>query len=467
MAALHVCGVGAIGGLLSWHLARWTPNTVHLLLAPAARRRARNATDGPAPETASIALERAGVTTHTHGFALDMIDVPAESRGQGRYERLRGTTRPPASVSPIDALFLTVKAPSASEALLAVQHRLSADSTVVLCQNGMGLLDQLLDHVFVDPDRRPSFVLAVTSHGARSKSSYPDLSVAWTGVGDLAFGIVPNSRVAGELGRREPAERPNAVLAGSGSVRLDVDLPAQPATRTLRLAIESLLACTPLQPRLLPLDLLQERQMSKLAVNCAINPITALLDVRNGALVGSNDTNALTASIASEASACFAAQLGRTTPWPEAHPLSATALAAYTAAVAQSTATNTSSMLGDVRRVAATEMCVRTPVPADEQRFHQRLRLAGRTAARRRNAGQRYTRPSDQAADRARHGGRGRTGANDVWHPDAASGAARAITRSLADEIGAVTYGRVLTGLGQRLPRLEVGDGRRGASLAI
>ena len=105
--------------------------------------------------------------------------------------------------------------------------------------------------------------------------------------------------------------------------------------------------------------------MSKLAVNCVINPITALLDVQNGALVGSDDTRLLSAAIVSEASACFAAQLGRTAPWPESHPLSASALAAYAVTVAQRTAANTSSMLGDIRRVGMTEMCVRSACASD------------------------------------------------------------------------------------------------------
>lgn len=359
--SLHVCGPGAIGSLLTWHLARCTPHTVKLLLSPAAHARAREAggPDAALGRPASVALERDGLVSHARGLALDTIALPVDpvSRAEERYARFRPGPQP-APATTIDALYLTVKAPSASAALLAVQHRLSADSTVVLCQNGMGLLDRLLDEVFVDPDRRPSFVIAVTSHGAIAKGAYPDLRVAWTGVGDLAFGIVPNQRVARELGRGEAADRPNPVLTGTGPVRLDTDLPPEAATRTLRLAVDALLACAPLQPQLLPLDLLQERQMRKLAVNCAINPITALLDVRNGALVGSHDVSALATAIAAEASACFRAQLGRTMPWSDSHPLSTDALTAHMMAVARATATNSSSMLGDVRRVVPTEMCV-------------------------------------------------------------------------------------------------------------
>ena len=51
---------------------------------------------------------------------------------------------------PIDTLFITTKAPQTLPALHALLPRLSSASTIVLCQNGMGVLEGLLDKYWPD-----------------------------------------------------------------------------------------------------------------------------------------------------------------------------------------------------------------------------------------------------------------------------------------------------------------------------
>jgi len=86
---------------------------------------------------------------------------------------------------------------------------------------------------------------------------------------------------------------------------------------------------------------------SKLVINAAINPITALLRVPNGTLVQRPEAQALLAAAAREAASVAAAQgLHLTYPDPVAAAES----------VAHRTATNTSSMLQDVLRGAPTEI---------------------------------------------------------------------------------------------------------------
>lgn len=86
---------------------------------------------------------------------------------------------------------------------------------------------------------------------------------------------------------------------------------------------------------------------SKLVINAAINPITALLRIPNGTILQRAEARALLASAAREAAAVASAQGLRLT-YPD--PVAAAEAVAYR------TASNTSSMLQDVLRGAPTEV---------------------------------------------------------------------------------------------------------------
>jgi 2-dehydropantoate 2-reductase len=85
----------------------------------------------------------------------------------------------------------------------------------------------------------------------------------------------------------------------------------------------------------------------KLVINAAINPLTALLGVTNGALLALPNARALLSSLAREAASVAVAQ-GVRLPYPD--PVVAVE------AIARQTATNHSSMLQDLRRGAPTEI---------------------------------------------------------------------------------------------------------------
>lgn len=85
----------------------------------------------------------------------------------------------------------------------------------------------------------------------------------------------------------------------------------------------------------------------KLIINAAINPLTALLGLTNGELLGSPSARALMSAVAREAAAVAVAQ-GISLPYPD--PV----VAAEN--IAQRTAENRSSMLRDVLRHAPTEI---------------------------------------------------------------------------------------------------------------
>lgn len=99
-----------------------------------------------------------------------------------------------------------------------------------------------------------------------------------------------------------------------------------------------------------PVELVPEAEgllWSKLVINAAINPLTALLRVPNGGLLARPAARTLMAAAAREAAA-VAAALGLRLTFPD--PVAAAE------AVAHRTAANTSSMLQDVQRGAPTEI---------------------------------------------------------------------------------------------------------------
>ncbi len=85
----------------------------------------------------------------------------------------------------------------------------------------------------------------------------------------------------------------------------------------------------------------------KLVINAGINPLTALLDVPNGALV-KNDAARAALRLAVGEAAAIAAKVGISLPYPDA--------AARAEEICRATAANLSSMLQDVRRGSRTEI---------------------------------------------------------------------------------------------------------------
>lgn len=85
----------------------------------------------------------------------------------------------------------------------------------------------------------------------------------------------------------------------------------------------------------------------KLAINAGINPLTALLEVPNGALVENGMLQDMMTAAANEVAALAAAQ-GISLPFSD--------VAARTAEVCRATASNFSSMLQDVTRASPTEI---------------------------------------------------------------------------------------------------------------
>ncbi len=231
--------------------------------------------------------------------ALDQIETSgirvrdmdgAESRGEATVFREVG------ELSRVRYALVLVKSWQTEQAARSLSHFLTEDGLALTLQNGLGNLEVLQE--ILGEDRA---ALGVTTIGATLLE--PGL-VRHGGEGPIALG--PHTRA-------EPLAR---MLEGAGfEIQWHDDL-------------DGLI-------------------WSKLAVNAAINPLTALLELRNGQLLEQESTRDVMISAAQEV-AILAKSLGVRLATKDA--------AAFALQVAERTSDNVSSMLQDIQRGAPTEI---------------------------------------------------------------------------------------------------------------
>lgn len=202
---------------------------------------------------------------------------------------------------PIERLLLTTKAQQSEAAIKAIAHRFQPGAIVVVLQNGMGVHSMLSDQF---PDLQ--ILAATTTEGANRPT--PD-----------------HIRHAGH----------GTTWIGPWQAK-DLDAALQVATEW--------------QNAGLPLEFdadIARRLWEKLVMNCAINPLTALLDCRNGELVRHDETRRVMHRIVKEVMELM-----------QFYGISANeeSLQEKVLAVAERTGANISSMLQDQRAGRTTEI---------------------------------------------------------------------------------------------------------------
>jgi 2-dehydropantoate 2-reductase len=348
----HVLGLGPVGCLLAHNLRRILPSAhgISLILK----------SGFAVPEKCSIKVDNyGGATTFSDGFLSEEFRDAQLQENQ------------PQNSKQIQSLFVALKAQYTVDALRSLTYRLSANSTIVLMQNGMGLYEELIRDVFRNPSQRPHFIQASNTNGA---FAIQPLHVVHAGIGSIDFGIVPDSR-----GRNfEAGFNDDSIPHSERRLRLsditsssDVD---SARYTSLRDTVAALLLLEPLSTSWKTYSELQLIIRRKLAVNAVINPLTALLGCRNGQLMNLPPRSRIMALLCWETSLVFAAEMRReSTLWLEdmqsrgvdtkdvtipslPKSLSPSSLEEEVTRVAQLTRNNVSSMLQDVRRGRITEI---------------------------------------------------------------------------------------------------------------
>jgi 2-dehydropantoate 2-reductase len=246
-------------------------------------------------------------------------DGPLQEKG-GFGGELLGKT---ASTDPIHNLIVAVKASATVSALEPIKHRLGRHSTICLFQNGMGQVDDLNESVFPDASTRPTYMFGIMRHGVYMKS--PTEAILAGANGTASLGIVDSDD---QESRRSQAGFLMDILLRAPSLHCE---------------------------RLQWADLLQA-QLFKLAANCVLNPLTAILDVRNGCIKDNPDLWPLHGRLLEEISSVY-----QSLPELQGLPIdrnlfSVPSLESVVSDTIEKTAQNSSSMREDMRKGRATEI---------------------------------------------------------------------------------------------------------------
>lgn len=233
---------------------------------------------------------------------------------ENTVHRVAVTLTTPAEAGLITKLLVTVKAPDIEIALRSLQHRIAPQTDIVLAANGMGFIDTVRQLL---PANR--LFCCVTTEGAHRLAH---LQIRHAGRGVTRIGAVGGD------------EKP--------------DWLADWLTSPLDCAWENNIGAALWQ---------------KLAINCAINPLTALHRCNNGALKYAPLREEV--RVLCEEIACVSRARG--------HSQTAAALYGQVSEVIEATAENRSSMLQDIESGRSTEIAFITGFLVQEA---QRLGIA-------------------------------------------------------------------------------------------
>lgn len=243
---------------------------------------------------------------------------PERRQGQGLKADVRDV---------IHHLVVTTKTYLTVAAIRPIRHRLRPESTICLLQNGMGVIDELNQQLFPDPETRPKYIQGVVTHGVN---------------------------VPPEIAQNDPFY---AVHAGQGTMALGL-MTAEPGQDVSN--SRYLLRTLTRSPALVavthsPTELLQ-RKLEKLAVNCILNPLTVLLDGRNGCILDNYAITRTMRLMLAEISLVIRSLPELRGLANVAERFSASRLESMVVTIATTTAQNISSMLADVRGGRRTEI---------------------------------------------------------------------------------------------------------------
>lgn len=345
---------GSVGSLWAALFRQRSDAPITLILRDA--RYARQLLKGsPERKTAKICVERNKVKKTFDNFNVEWLSAVSEPPPKSQHQQqlmseIRLAPATDATSGQISSLIVATKAGAVLPALSLLASRLSADSTIVLIQNGAGTYEAAISELFRDRATRPSFIVASTTHGCQRKPSTDSIHTLWNSQGNVSFMVIPSARIADAL-QSNDLLNPNPLtdLQATTLPILSRNFPSSPFLdqTSLRRTLDMLLGCEELKPIWLSAPSFRIRQLQKLVGNAVINPLTALYDVPNGALLKSDEFRAIAAQICEEAARCFAAQ------GPIEDALSTQSLYDNVLTLASVTAENISSTLSDIHNKAA------------------------------------------------------------------------------------------------------------------
>ncbi|CAL3971876.1 unnamed protein product [Diplocarpon coronariae] len=262
-------------------------------------------------------------------------------------EVIRSPHDPGAKTSPIRNLIVTTKATHTLSALRPLAHRLDAQSSLLLAQNGLGTFPELNTTLFPSPAQRPAYLSAITSHGVYSTGPFRSVHA---GLASITLG----PSIAPQTPSPSPSPSPSPTQARQPPRPQDAH---QPPAQSQYL-ISHLLLAPILSATSVPSGELHHQQLEKLTINAVINPLTTILRLKNGQLLdpGSPAIRALMRRLVEECSRILLALCDARPGSQEAERFSPRRLEGKVVDAARTTAANTSSMLQDADAGRRTEI---------------------------------------------------------------------------------------------------------------
>jgi 2-dehydropantoate 2-reductase len=391
----HVLGLGSVGTLLAYHLRATLPkgDTINLI-----HRTARQSVRHQRDHAGYVTIESGGSPLRIQGFKPEVFSVAPSQIKTRQYKKDTGTLEdmettfrqrkkmllesialedPITTNDRIEILFVTMKAHRTLSAMSRLAPRLTKESTVVLLQNGMGVYEELVQKLFINPEYRPHFVLGINSHGTWQKDF---MHTVHAGQGTIEFGIIPDpagrdfeaSMYDENLPKYDRLPNLNDISPfHPSSTSILLNDPDFKRYRTLREAVSTLLSMDSLHASWRPIAEVQTLARRKLVVNAVINPLTSLMNCQNGDILRHTVTKRIVKRVISEATQAFAAQMiaqdSELQPSGSASSVQAAIsrlpkqllpleLEAEVMRIAEATSNNVSSMLADIRRGNSTEI---------------------------------------------------------------------------------------------------------------
>ena len=303
---IHLIGLGSIGTLIA-HSLRSLPAPPPITILLHRESAYQNFVSGGSKLRLQIGED--GPTQETTGYDAELL--------QGE--------------SSIHHLIVAVKASATIPALRSIQHRLGRHSVICLFQNGLGQIEELNERLFTDPLTRPTYMFGIMRHGVYIKAPFEAVLAGLAG--SCALGIVNDGQQASSS-----LSSPSTASAQS---RFLID----------RLVEAPIVRCSEM-----PWMELHQAQLLKLATNCVVNPLTALLDVRNGSLLANPELQEMQRQLLQEISLVFR-RLPEFQGLPDVQEqFSVARLEEQLIGNIEKTASNSSSMREDVRAGRATEI---------------------------------------------------------------------------------------------------------------
>ncbi|KAK0113791.1 hypothetical protein ONS95_014041 [Cadophora gregata] len=349
---IHILGLGNLGRLFAHALAT-LPNPPRITLL---FHRPSLLDDWEAAgRQIQIASKDLSSTSSSSNYTIEVIDSNSSTLGSSTLSPSQG---------PIQNLLITTKAQHTLRALIPLLPRLTKSSTLLFAQNGLGTIDEVTAALFFNPSTRPKYLAAITSHGVYSTGPFKSVHA---GLADVKVGPV--------YPRTEPQSQ-NASAANSSPKPLEgtQNEHGAEAEQTAPL-LNALTSCPILTCTTVPAHTLKNLQLEKLTINAIVNPLTAILGVKNGEILQHDSIRRVTHLLIEECSRILVSlpelqptnsktttsspSPGKKSPDDEMTLLerfSPTRLDTLVTTVAQKTAANTSSMLQDVQAGRETEI---------------------------------------------------------------------------------------------------------------